>query len=380
VLNEQIQLGDVFAGQTLNVVDADGATTAVTTATGNALSGAVESGSLTLTSTQTLQGSVNATTALTAAGSAGNPATILTQATGNTGDAGAYGASLAASVGQTAGAGTVRAATTIDASNAAIYGGATVGATALSNSQAFAVQGGALQANVTQSGAGITEAEIGASVRYIPGPATFSASAVANNLSSAGEDSVQTLTVGQSSTGARTQAAVFVAAGNAWNLTGAATATGANVSVSNAGASLDAAITQSNQSYVRAQSEVSAYDFGLGSAQAFAVGASSMAGNEGEMTLIDNLQTTSGGVEAVAAFTGHDGYDAYASATAIGNAATGYACADCGGAIEANNSQTNGSGVSATASVNVTGSNRATVGTANAVGNSATFYVTRPGS
>ena len=48
VLNQQLQLGDVFAGQTLNVVDSQDQVTVETSAQGNSASGAVENGSITL--------------------------------------------------------------------------------------------------------------------------------------------------------------------------------------------------------------------------------------------------------------------------------------------------------------------------------------------
>ena len=46
VNNVQVQLGDVFSTQTMNVVDVSDATTATTTSTGNSVSSAVQTGSL----------------------------------------------------------------------------------------------------------------------------------------------------------------------------------------------------------------------------------------------------------------------------------------------------------------------------------------------
>ncbi len=62
--NVQVQLGDVFSTQTLNVVDVSDATSATTTATGNAVTGAVETGSLSAQSTQTFAGTASALTHL----------------------------------------------------------------------------------------------------------------------------------------------------------------------------------------------------------------------------------------------------------------------------------------------------------------------------
>ena len=73
-----------------------------------------------------------------------------------------------------------------------------------------------------------------------------------------------------------------------------------------------------------------------------------------------------------------DGQRVYVGAEAVGNAVTGYACSECPGYLEANNVQTNNGSVSAQTSTTVAGSNRAVITGANAVGNSATFYVSRP--
>ena len=79
----------------------------------------------------------------------------------------------------------------------------------------------------------------------------------------------------------------------------------------------------------------------------------------------------------LARFDGTEGYDAQASATAYGNEVTGYACADCQGRIDINNGQVNNTDVGAQSVVNVQ-SGRSVRGVASAVGNSATYYVSRP--
>jgi hypothetical protein len=124
------------------------------------------------------------------------------------------------------------------------------------------------------------------------------------------------------------------------------------------------------------------FQFGTGQATALGVGNSVLAGNQGPSTDLNNLQLNTGGIEAEASFTGDNGYDATSSATAMGNAAIGYACSQCGGVININNNQTtSGGGVEASSSTTITnlgGSNRSSTGIATAVGNSATFYVSKP--
>jgi hypothetical protein len=379
--SDQVQLGDVFATQTLNVVDVGGDTTVTTTATGNSLSGAVETGRLQLTSSQAMHGDASATTTIAGAGALGDALSVVTEAVGNTGDASAYGASLSATVGQSVDGAAVTATTVLDAPAGRIgAGGANVSTNAIANAQAYGVVDGRADTATTQTNAALVQAETDATVQYAPGPTTFASSAVANSVASGGTGAAtQTATVSQSMTGARTQAATFVGVGAAWNLQGTSTAVANNVAIGNDGGSIDATVTQDDQTYVRAQTSVGAYQFGRADAQAFATANSVGVGGETGLALIDNTQFASGGVEAIADFTGHDGYDASALASATGNAITGYACSDCAGVLGATSRQTNDSDVSATASTTTTGPVRSVTGTAVATGNAATFYVTRPG-
>ena len=57
---------------------------------------------------------------------------------------------------------------------------------------------------------------------------------------------------------------------------------------------------------------------------------------------------------------------------------TGYACSQCGGDVNITNNQTNSGNVTANANATVASGRTAVVG-ANAVGNTATFYISRPG-
>jgi hypothetical protein len=98
--------------------------------------------------------------------------------------------------------------------------------------------------------------------------------------------------------------------------------------------------------------------------------------------MLNNTQVNTGGIEASASFTGDNGFDASSSATAMGNAVIGFACSQCGGVINVTNSQTTSGGgveaVSSTTVTNINGNNRSTSGISTAVGNSATFYVSKP--
>ena len=148
----------------------------------------------------------------------------------------------------------------------------------------------------------------------------------------------------------------------------------------NEGGAVVTASDQRNSSFVRASALTTAYDYGR--AEAYARGAANdlTVGNNDIYVEIDNTQFNTGGVDVVATFSGTNGYDVSVGADAVGNSVTGYACSECDGYLEAANTQTNTGNVSAVANTTVAGSNRSVITGASAVGNSASFYVSRPGN
>ncbi|MDR3506647.1 MAG: holdfast anchor protein HfaD [Caulobacteraceae bacterium] len=383
--NSQYQSGDVFSTQTLNVVDVSDATTGTTTATGNAVSSAVEAGALDVRSAQTLTAAVNASTTVNVTTNAGAQTTLTTAATGNTSDSGSYAAgALTGTVTQTiSDTGSVTAGTQFNA-DAAQTGAVSASAQAIGNSHGVTVQDTSATMTVNQTNNGVTQASGDAILQYTPGDGTFSATAVSNNVTGYGTGaSSQTLTINQTASSAsptgQTIAEQDVHVGNGQAITGAATATGNNISVTNENGPLTVTDVQSSSGYIQSQAQVSAYEFGSVQATAYGVGNSALAGNYGQSLNLDNTQTNSGGgIDVLAKVGGNDGYDAYATSTAMGNAVTGYACSDCNGTISVRNTQSNSSGVGATTQVDIAASNRSVTGTATAVGNSATFYVSKP--
>ncbi|WP_333592473.1 holdfast anchor protein HfaD, partial [Brevundimonas sp.] len=163
-----------------------------------------------------------------------------------------------------------------------------------------------------------------------------------------------------------------------WDLAGRANAAANQAVFANQGGALITATDQANAGRVRAATVVTAYDFGSATAQARGVGNEVSAGNNDIYLEIDNLQLNNGQIDASAAFSGGTGYDAYVGADAVGNSVTGYACSQCEGYIDARNTQTNTANITATTTVTTQGSSRAVIAGANAVGNAATFYVSRP--
>src|SRR5690606_5087304 len=216
-------------------------------------------------------------------------------------------------------------------------------------------------------------ADGGGVVGDMGGTAVFSAAASANNITSAaGYGASERIIADQNNVSDLVQAAQFTAFGGAYIAHTSATASANNISAGNEGRLLDMTALQQNEAYVRAQAESSAYNYGSGTATAYGVGNSLLAGQLGEEVILDVEQfNIAGGIEAIAAYTGHDGYDAAASAMAMGNASTGYVCSDCAGRMTVNNRQVNDADVAATGTVTVTGSARTVTGAANAVGNTA---------
>ncbi len=380
VLNNQLQLGDVIAGQTLNVVDAQDEVAASTSAQGVGLTGAVRNGSLTVTSTQEVRGSVSAETTVTLGGDTDGPVNAVSQANGTYLGASAYDADMRVASDQTYSGDAVEARMTVGDGEARLLGGASVGASAIANTTALYTENGFVSGDTNQSSDAGLRALLNAASQYIPAEADFSTQAVANAFASNGVASGQELNVSQSSAGDIVEADTVATSGNAWDLVGRANAAANQAQIGNQGGSLVLATDQSNASAVRSSAYVSSYDFGEGVAHAQGVGNAVSAGNNDIFVQIDNAQFNSGGVEVTATFAGANGYDTYVSAEAAGNTVTGYGCSDCEGYLRADNVQINEGAVSAVATATIAGSGRLTASSAHAVGNSATFYVSRPNS
>ena len=381
VLNEQLQLGDVIAGQTLNVVDSQDQVTVGTSAQGNSASGAVYNGSITVQSDQTMQGDSVAATDITLGGDTYGEVNATTQAGGNYLAVSAYDATLTLDATQSNTGSLVSATTEVGDSNARLHAGASVGASAISNTVALYGQGSVVSGNIDQSSSAVVRSFGRIESQYIPAAASVDSQAIVNAVAvNSDQTSGQDLSIVQSSTGDFIEAEASANAGNAWDLAARARATANQAVLYNEGGSVVNASDQQNSSFVRASALTTAYDYGR--AEAYARGAANelSVGNNDIYVEIDNSQFNSGGVDVIATFSGTNGYDVSVGADAVGNSVTGYACSECEGYLEARNTQTNAGDVSAVANTTVAGSNRSVITGANAVGNSASFYVSRPGN
>ena len=381
VLNQQLQLGDVFAGQTLNVVDSGDQVTVQGSALGNSASGAVYNGSITVQSDQTMQGDAVATTDITLSGDTDGVVNATTQAGGNYLAVSAYGANLTLDATQTTDNGLISATTEVGDSSARLHAGAAVGASAISNTVAVYGQTSLVSGTINQSSSALVRSFGRIESQYIPAEASVTSQAIVNAVAvNSDNSSGQDLSIAQRSFGSFIESEASANAGNAWDLAARARATANQAVLYNEGGAVVTASDQRNSSFVRASALTTAYDYGR--AEAYARGAANdlTVGNNDIYVEIDNTQFNTGGVDVVATFSGTNGYDVSVAADAVGNSVTGYACSQCDGYLEAANTQTNTGNVSAVANTTVAGSNRSVITGANAVGNAASFYVSRPGN
>lgn len=380
VLNNQLQLGDVIAGQTLNVFDATDPVTVNVSAQGNVFSGSVQNDSIEVQSTQDMRGDALASADMTFGGDTEGAVSATIQAGGNYLAGGAYDASLAVNATQVNTGGEVSATASIDDGTARLLGGAQVITSAISNTVALGGQGATLTGAVDQQSAATVRSSNYAATQYIPARAVFTSLATANGFAATSDAaSNQNLYVRQRSTGDLVEADVSANAGNAWDLAGRARATGNQAAFTNQGGALIAETDQANSANVRAIAVTTAYDFGTAEAHARAAGNDVSVGNNDVYVEIDNTQLNTGGVDASATFSGNGGYDAYVGADAVGNSVVGYACSECAGELNATNNQQNDGNVTATTNTSVAAGGRNIATGANAIGNAATFYVSRSG-
>jgi hypothetical protein len=182
VLNQQLQLGDVFAGQTLNVVDSQEQVTVESSAQGNSASGAVYNGSITVQSDQTMQGDAVATTDITLSGDTNGVVNATTQAGGNYLAVSARDASLTLDAAQTTGNGLISATTQVGDSNARLHAGAAVGASAISNTVAVYGQTSLVSGTINQSSSALVRSFGRIESQYIPAEASVTSQAIVNAI------------------------------------------------------------------------------------------------------------------------------------------------------------------------------------------------------
>ncbi|MEG1453050.1 holdfast anchor protein HfaD [Brevundimonas sp.] len=378
VLNEQMLFGDVFAGQRLNVVEANQQVSVSNTALGNQINGGAEGRDITLRNMQSSHGAIAAQTNINTGYEVSGRVTAVTQARSNEASAAANNAALELDSRQYTYGSTV-SQTMLENPDARLTGGIQATSASYSNNVLAGGTNTFVSGTVEQHATGDTRAGTYVPAHYIPGTAYIAADAAANmaQLSSNGS-SGQRVEVRQLSEG-WTAAETASSAGNIWASTTVSSAAANRITANNAGGSQVITADQNNTGGVSSRASTHAYDYGDLRAMADGAGNQAYVGNQDIWVEIDNTQMNSGGVSVEAQLTGYNGYDAYVGANATGNSVTGFACSDCGGIMNARNNQTNTGNVSATATTNIVGQGRAAITGTTATGNSANFYVSRPG-
>ena len=379
--NDQSQSGDVLANGQLNVVYAEEVDQTVN-ALGSGYTAQATSGQLNVVNAQELTGNVRATARIDLSDYAYDMIQSST-ATGNSGQADSLGyGDMGLTSYQRVGPVDVTTSNTVEATNQQIDF-LNASSQAVGNSHAFSQIGAANRVDIDQANEGLVQADGAYSVRYSQGEINTTASSVANNVTGAGVDgATQDITVNQEMNGARTQASQYVSSANAQSISSSSTAVANNISISNSDNPLSVASSQTNNAYVRAETDVYANSYGGVSSNAMGVANSSSVIQIGEEITVDNNQVSTSGVEVLASFTGGDGigYDSETSSTAIGNASSAYACTSCGEAkMTITNRQNNSGSVRSTSTTTIGAEGRRVTNAATAVGNSATYYVSQQG-
>ncbi|WP_454758985.1 holdfast anchor protein HfaD [Caulobacter segnis] len=378
VLNNQLNLGEIFSEQTLNVQTVSDGVTASTVAQGTGISGGVTNADVAVTSNQENQGAIYAHTIVDVGANAGAASAVRSTAAGNSASLSASNGTISAFAVQV-NSGEVTARGQVEAAEAEAKD-LTVSTLAMGNTAGVNLDNGSAGLRISQNNSANTLADGGAIVQYVSGTSAITATTTGNNINiQGGNQSAARAITDQANTSEVTQASKFTAYGNSYLTATTATATGNNLSATNEGPLMDVTSNQWNTSYVRGQAEGTSYQFGAAQTQAYAAGNSSQVNNVGTELVLDNLQTNNGGgVEATASFEGHDGYDAVTTATAMGNAVTGYVCAKCSGRMTVTNNQTNSADIGAKSSTTITSSGRQVTGVSTAIGNNASFNISAP--
>ena len=377
VVIDQVQLGDVWSGMSVDVPNYTSDAVSTSTAVGNAAAGLVMSGDVQVEVTQTLDGNVDAENALT--GYSAGTAIATTTAYGNATTGGTWMGNTYYDAQQVSN-GNVSADTTISLAGANQIATAT---TAIANVSVPSNEYGENAAFTEQESNGSVSSNTTAVMCCDNTSATFVTTAGANAVSSNGWTStnitgaVQTTAAGQT-----VQAASDVYMGDGNDVLVATTGFGNSATLQNEWgyASLGqegAELYQDNGSDIDTQTYVTLDHWsGYASASAYGVGNSGLISNIGSDTAAYAVQDNSGTVYTSASFTGNSsvGGTGIVNATSIGNAVTATLCNLCSGdsVLSGGVRQTNSGQVIARGTAFVPNSG-GIYGSATAVGNSATF-------
>ena len=346
-------------------------------AVGNVASSVSSGSGASFTSRQTASGAVESKAVSIVTGSSGDYAGLTSSATGNTATAAACCGPLSGTSVQSAGDKPVVARAFVSVVDPTTQ--LSADSIAVGNTQGWIAQNGSIAQSTTQTLTGPVSADTKVKAGEIDGEAGSSATAVGNDVTLQGTSSTVEGVTNQTTTGGAVSATLASRQQAGDQIVGQATATGNNVTVANDGAYTTNDHTQVNNAALNADATYGIGTWNSASVGSYGVGNSVFVNSTSPTTEIGVDQTNQGAVTARSSLTtGGAGGDAYVNATAVGNAAQGYACSTCQGGVGVGNSQVNGGAVRATASYRGTYGGAIT-GAASAVGNTATYVAKSSG-
>ena len=379
IINQQIQLGDVFSD--MNVVvpgSTDGDATSISMAYGNTVSGYNGNGGANVQSDQTFDANAEANAALSG-GDIGGTAAANAIAYGNSAVWETHNGSLTGDqLNQvTADGSNITARTSIDVGTTNAISSA---ATATANTTAVYVYDGDNTVTSRQfSGANVL-AENSTDACCDNESSTTTATAVSNSYHSWSTTSTVNADVEQSATGTAVTARVSVNQTDGNDVVGAANASANSITVDNEWGYARLEGSQDNQSDVAAESTVTLTDWsGMAASSANGVGNSALLTNIGSDAALDFSQTNSGDVYTTAEFDGDTTYNGTVTtnSTSIGNAFTGFVCTTCGDGVMGGTIYQSNSGDVRSVGQGYAGASGGYAGAASAIGNSATFMTSQ---
>lgn len=370
----QVQLGDVFAGQTINVVSGDPVVSRAA-ASGNVASTIGQDAGLSYTGDQRVAGNISGQAQGFVSGGAGQLLSVFASGNGSTATAGTCCGPTTGSATQALDAGS----SVTSSSEVQLAGGAAAldeTSTAVGNTQGWLSANGSVSTTTIQTSAGIVDAQGTATVvGAVDGPATYSATSVVNDVTGEGTTSDVSLTTRQTTAETSPSSATLtVQQDQGDTISAQTTATGNNLTqtVTDGSATLDA--QQTNGGDVTADTAVGLGSWNSAVVGAYGVGNSILVSDTGPQATIAATQGNTGAVTASSVLTGGAGGATSLNATAVGNVVQGYACGTCGGGVGATIAQSNDGRVTAVGKVQGPGGGSVT-GASTAVGNTVTLQV-----
>jgi len=186
VLNNQVQLGDVFSSQTLNVETVTDQTVGAANAKGNDYAASADGQDIDIRSNQTANGSVSARAVLNVGASSGPTTSLTSTAAGNAGQAAVSGGVLTGVLTQINGGPAVSAVSHIEAPHGAA-GDVDVNTQASGNSHVLAVTNGTSGARFNQTNGAQVTSDGGGVYGLVTGSSRFQALTTGNDVTYDGE-------------------------------------------------------------------------------------------------------------------------------------------------------------------------------------------------